>query len=273
MADWGGGLKGASGGALAGSALGGIPGAVVGGAVGGLAGLWGSGNPNDDKLRAQQEWFMKQLGGREADQMGAPAQSGYSDFRGNQTGLVNRLETMANGQGPSVSREQFKAATDRNNAQQMAMAASGHGGPLAAMGAANNMGQLGAQAAQGSAMGRVAEQMGAIQQLGGTINQGRQADENTNQWNAGAQNDQMRANLDARLKGMQLNDDARLRLMSLMGGNNQAQATRPGLGDQVLAGGAGLYSMGTTQAAQQAASAGGGKRSYSQWGDGGNRGW
>ena len=158
--DFGQGLKGVGGGALGGFSVGGPVGAVVGGGLGLLAGLGGGDSDEEKRLKQQQEWYLKQIGQRELEGMGPASQSGYSDFRGNQSALVSRLEAMANGQGPSLAREQFKMATDRNNAQQQAMANSGRGGPLAAMGAANNMGMLGAQAAQGSAMGRVAEQLG-----------------------------------------------------------------------------------------------------------------
>lgn len=253
MADFGQGVKGAVGGGLAGSTYG-VPGIIAGGALGFLGGL-GSGPSDEEKANQKRlEAYYAQLQGREAPQMGQAAQSGYSDFRQNQTGLVNRLEAMANGQGPSVAAQQFKVATDRNMAGQQAMANSGRGGPLAAMTAANNVGLLGAQAAQGSALGRVQEQQNAIQQLSSTISQGRGSDEANNQFNAGAQNDTARANLESRLRTMGLNDDAILAILQQMGGSAQNQAARPGEGDAILAGGAGMYAMGAGQSAQQRAS-------------------
>jgi hypothetical protein len=69
---------------------------------------------------------------------------------------------MARGEGPSVSREMLKEATDRNVAQQQAMAQSGRGNAaLAAQQASSNATRLGAGAAQSAALGRVQEQIGA----------------------------------------------------------------------------------------------------------------
>lgn len=257
------GLKGAGGGALAGASVGGPLGALVGGGLGLLGGFGGGENEQDAAMRKRMEEYMNMVGGRQAPQMGAAAQSAYSGFRANQSGLVNRLEAMANGQGPSLAKQQFQQATDRNMRGQQAMAASGRGGPLAQLTAANNMGMLGAQAAQGSALARTNEQMQAIGQLGGVIAQGRGADEQTNMWNAGAQNDQMRGNLEARLRTMGMNDQAIMGIMGQMNGMNARQAGQPGLGDQILAGGAGMFAMGAGQNAQQKIGGGSGPN-YSQ---------
>lgn len=246
------GLKSAGGGALAGAGLGGgVPGALVGGGLGFLSGLLGGGENENDALNRQMLMdFYANAGNRQAPQAGPAAQSAYSGFRHNQSNLISRLEALASGQGPSLASQQFKEATDRNQASQASMANSGRGGPMALLNAQNNMGLLGAQAAQGSASARIAEQQMALQQLGANISAGRGADESTNQFNAGQSNQTALANLDARLKTMGLNDQTRLQILSQLGGQNQ-QAHGPGLGDQILAGGAGLYAMGAANKGQQ----------------------
>lgn len=256
--NWQQGLKGAGGGALAGGALGGPAGALIGGGLG-LLGGFGGGESEQEKAQRQMLMdYYSQLGGRQAPQLGQAGQSAYSGFRQNQAGLISRLEAMASGQGPSLARQQFEQATDRNMRAQQAQAASGRGGPLSQLTAANNMAMLGANAAQGSALARTNEQMQAIGALGGVISQGRGADEATNMFNTGQGNQFQLANLNARLQQMGMNDQARLQILSQLGGQNQAQAMRPGLGDQILAGGAGMYGLYAGQQAQRRASQGGG---------------
>lgn len=256
--NWGQGLKGAGGGALAGGSVGGLPGAFVGGALGLLGGFGGGESEQEKRQREMLMQFYSQTGGRTAPQAGEAASAAMSGFRSNQSALISRLEAMANGQGPSLARQQFEQATDRNMRGQQAMAASGRGGPLAQLTAANNMASLGANAAQGSALARTNEQMQAIGQLGGVIAQGRGADEQVSMFNAGQFNNTSLANLDARLRTMGMNDQARLGILSQLGGLNQSQANRPGLGDQILAGGAGMYAMKAGQSAQARVGQGGG---------------
>jgi hypothetical protein len=241
------GLKGAGGGALAGGSFGGPMGALVGGGLGLLAGFGSGENDQEAQYRKMLMEQMGAVGQGPMQQAGPAAQSAYSGFRANQTGLVNRLEAMANGQGPSLARQQFEQATDRNMRGQQAMAASGRGGPLSHLTAANNMAMLGANAAQGSALARTNEQMGAISQLGGVLAQGRAADEGTNQFNADAQNQMAIQNLRARLDQMGMDQQTKMQILSQLGGLNASQAGRPGLGDQVLAGGAGMFAMGAGQ--------------------------
>lgn len=250
--NWQQGLKSAGGGAMAGGALGGPMGAVVGGGLGLLGGFFGNeeGSGAADQRKMMMDYYNQIGGGRTAPQAGPAAQSAYSGFRANQQGLISRLEAMANGQGPSLARQQFEQATDRNMRGQQAMAASGRGGPLSQLTAANNMAMLGANAAQGSAMARTNEQMQAIGQLGGVIGQGRQADEMTNQFNAQSQNDVALQNLRARLDTMQLDDQTKLGILNQFSGLNNTQTTvqnQPGFGDQMLAGGAGLFAMHAAQ--------------------------
>src|SRR5574338_40006 len=241
------GLKGAAGGALTGAGLGGGPiGAIVGGGIGLLGGLFGGGESEQDAQRSKM--LMDLYGqGVTAPQAGPASQAAYSGFRQNQSALISRLEAMANGQGPSLARQQFEQATDRNMRGQQAMAASGRGGPLAQLTAANNMAQLGANAAQGSALARTNEQMQAISQLGGVIGQCRSQDEGVNTFNAGQSNQVMLQNLAARLDAMGMDQQKKLQILQMLGGQNDAQRNTPGLGDQILAGGAGLFSMGATQ--------------------------
>lgn len=255
MPNWGQGFKGAVGGGLAGAGLGGPVGGVIGAVGGGLAGLLGGGESgNDAKHRSMLMDYYNQVGGgRMAPQAGPAAQSGYSGFRANQSDLIGRLEALSRGQGPSLAAQMFRQTTDRNQAQQAGFANSGRGGPLMAMQAANNMSLLGAQASQGAAGARIAEQNMALGHLGQAITAGRGADESTNQFNAGQQNQMALANLEARLKQMGLDDQTRLQILSQLGGQNQAQMNQPGIGDQLMAGGAGLYAFGASQAASNKA--------------------
>lgn len=247
--DLGQGLKGAGGGALAGGSVGGPLGAVIGGGLGLLGGFGGGESEQDAQYRKMLMQYYGN-GPMQAPQAGPAAQSAYSGFRSNQQGLVSRLEAMANGQGPSLAKQQFEQATDRNMRGQQAMAASGRGGPLAQLTAANNMSMLGANAAQGSALARTNEQMQAIGQLGGVIAQGRGADESVNMHNSGQQNQVMLQNLAARLDAMGMDQQRKLQILSQLGGLNGRQASTPGLGDQILAGGAGMFAMGASQRAQ-----------------------
>lgn len=259
MANWEQGLKGAAGGAMAGAGLGGPAGAVVGGAIGGISGFLSGGESEQDKLQRERlNLLYGQAANRGAPQMGPAAQGGYSTFRNNQSDLVNRLDALSRGQGPSLAAQQFQAATDRNMAAQQSMAQSGRGGPLAAFNAANNMGHLGAQAAQGSAMARIQEQQMALNQLGLTLHGARGADESMNQFNANEQNQRLQANLGALLQSRQMDDNTKLQILSMLSGQNQAQKQQgAGLGDQFLAGGSGLWSFMAAQRAQQAAQQGG----------------
>jgi phage tail tape-measure protein len=239
MANWGEAGKGAAGGAMAGAALGSVVpgvGTLIGGAAGGiLGGLGGllSGESDTDKQKRRYEEYLNSIKNRTAPQLGPAQQAGYSQFRNNQANMISNLEAMAAGRGPSVAAEQLKAATDRNVAQQQALAQSGAGNPaLAMMQAQNNAGRLGAQAAQDSAIGRQQEQLNAMQQLGLSIYGARGADESMNQYNTTAFNNRDEFNVGNQMNMYQLNDQARLQALSGLTGQNQ-----PSFGDQMLAGG------------------------------------
>lgn len=258
MGDWGGGAEGALGGAGTGAAVGSVVpgvgtaiGAGVGALAGGLAGFFG--NDDQDKQRQMIQDYYDSVKNRQAPQAGPAAQSSYSDFRGNQQALVGRLEAMANGQGPSLAAQQFQAATDRNNASQMAMANSGRGGPLSQFTAANNMATMGSQTAQNAGMARTQEELGAISQLGGVIGQGRSADEANNQFNAGQTNQMSQSNLEAQLRTMGYNDSA---IQAILGANQQNNQT-PSTGDRLLAGGASAFAQYASHGGAYGGAAGG----------------
>lgn len=234
------GAQGAAGGAMAGSAFG--PwGTAIGGGLGLLTGFLGAnGDDPNKKYKDQLATLAKTMGNRQAPQLtGGPATANYSDARGNQAGLIAQLEAMARGEGPSAAAIQMRDAMDRAVAAQTSAAttATGRGvNPGAAYLNAANMGAaLTAQGARDTATLRAQEQINALGQLGQVTGQARAADENTNQFNATNQNNFNLANLQATLQTMGLNDEAQLRaLLGIIG----AAPPGPGLGTQILAGGA-----------------------------------
>jgi hypothetical protein len=253
--DWGQGLKGAGGGALAGASVGGPVGALVGGGIGALGGFFGNKeNQNEQNARKMLEDYYRNVQSRQPSAGYSAAGAQTSDIRGRQLGLADHLTAMSKGQGPSLAEAQLRSATDRNVAQQAGMANSGRGGAMAVTGAANNMVHLGARAAQDSAAARIQEQQMALQQLGLTLHGARGQDEETSRFNAAQTNDARAQSMWARLKEMGMKDDAALQIISQMQGQNAQTANRPGLGDSILAGGAGMYAMGVGQRAQSGAS-------------------
>lgn len=263
MADLGQGLQGAAGGAMAGSAFG--PwGTAIGGGLGLLGGLFlGDSNQKADpnqKYKDQLAKLAQSYGGRPAPQMGGASQAGYSDFRGNQAGLVSQLESMARGEGPSAAAIQMRDAMDRAVAAQTssAVTASGRGvnQGAALLNASNQGAAITAQGARDTAVLRAQEQSNALGQLGQVIGQGRSADEATNQFNAGSNNQVAATNLEAQLKMLGLNDEGQLRaLLGIIGSSTPQQP--PGFGTQIMAGGASAlpsilqYRQGQNQMAQQ----------------------
>lgn len=244
-------------GALFGS-IGGPIGTGIGAGAGSIHGWLNSkyGNQGQKALSPEEQQrkmlmdFYTQTQGRGAPQAGPAAQSGYSDFRTNQSDLIGRLEALSKGQGPSLAAQQFQQATDRNMSSQQSMAQSGRGGPMAALNAANNMGQLGAQAAQGSAMARVQEQQMALNQLGLTLHGARGADESNNQFNANEQNQMSMGNLDAKLRAMGMNDSTRLQILQQLETQQGRLSAKPSFMEQLMAGGAGAMSLWASQKAQ-----------------------
>ncbi len=244
-------IQGVGGGALGGSAFG-APGAVVGGILGGLGSVFG----DDPGAAAEEERkrYLASIANRQNPALGPAAQADYSGFRNNQADLVRRLEAMSRGEGPSVSREMLNQATEKNVAQQNALAAGGRGGNLGAMVAMNNTGRLGAQAAQDAALGRVQEQNNAINNLGMQLYSARGADEDMNRYNTSAQNNFALQNADNQLRFWQQQDQANLQGLGM--------APRgPSTSDQILAGGASLRAWRDAQASQR----GFGQRGPNDW--------
>jgi len=235
MADWGQGFQGAAGGAAAGGAIGGPWGALLGGGVGLLGGLFGSSGAGQyqDQLKKLAAGYGNRTAPRGTAQL---AQN--SGFRSNQAGLISNLEALARGEGPSAAQLQMREAMDRAAGAQ-AGAAAGAGGRGVNSGGAlrnamNNTAAIQAQGARDTATLRAQEQFNALGQLGQTLAQGRAADENTSQFNAGAQNQMTQANMDAMLQQLGLNDRSQLQaLLMAMGGAGA------GTGTSILAGGAG----------------------------------
>lgn len=252
------GAQGAAGGAMAGSAFG--PwGTAIGGGLGLLSGFLGShaADPNA-KYKQQLAELAKSYGGRPAPQAGPTAQSGYSDFRANQAGLISQLESMARGEGPSAAAIQMRDAMDRAVAAQNSTAATAVGRGVnqgaAYLNAANTGAAIMSQGARDTSVLRAQEQANALSQLGQVTNAGRIADENVNNFNAAANNQTNLANLQAKLQMLGLNDESQLRaLLGILGGPQAG----PGLGTQLLAGGASAlpsilqYKQGKAQLAQQ----------------------
>lgn len=230
--------QGAAGGALAGSTLGPL-GGIAGGLIGGLGGFFG-GNP-DDAAEAERRKYLRGVNQRQAPTLGPANTADYSGFRNNQANLISQLEAMARGEGPSVSREQLNQATNRNIAAQNALAANGRGGNLGMMMAMNNTGRLGAQAAQDAALGRVQEQNAAINNLGMQIYSGRNADEDTNRFNASQRNQMAQQNAANQLSFWANQDQSNL-------GGMQMASRGPSLSEQILAGGGALNAMRNTMA-------------------------
>lgn len=245
MVDFVGGAKGAAGGAAVGSAFG--PwGAGIGAGVGGLLGLGLFGGDDNPQAKAQADIQAKlqQLAdgyqGRAAPQTGPAAAVNQSSIRQNQAGLIAQLESMANGTGPSAAAIQMREAMDRAAAAQTsAIAGSGGRGinqGAAYLNAANNTAAIQAQGARDTATIRAQEQLNAVGQLGQNLAQVRGADDQMSQFQASTANQIALANLQAQLQTMALNDEAQLKaLYGALGANVNPG---PGLGDQILAGGA-----------------------------------
>jgi hypothetical protein len=91
----------------------------------------------------------------------------------------------------------------------------------------------------------------ANQQLAGTLQGARGADEANSQFNAQQQNFANQSDLEAKLRTMGLNDQAILNIMSQISGVN----AKPTLGDQLLAGGIGALGSYAGQSAGSKAAA------------------
>lgn len=204
-------------------------GAVAGGLMGGMGG--GQSDPN-----AHYRKMLEEYAKRQAPQMGPAAQAGQSGLVRNRSALVAQLEAMARGEGPSVAAQQMQDAMERSASTQ-ASAAAGAGGRgvnqgAALRSAANNTAALQSQAARDTGMIRSSEQMGAMSQLGGVVGQGIASDNQQSQFNAGQLNQAQIENL----RALGIQNEGQLRaILGAMGGT---PAPQPGVGTQLLAGGA-----------------------------------
>lgn len=191
--------------------------------------------------------YYETVAPRQAPQAGPAQLAQTSGFRSNQQDLINRLDALSKGQGPSLAAEQLRQATDRNMAQQASIAQTGRGNAaLSGITASNAAAQLGQQAASDSAVARIAEQQMALQQLGGAIHQGRTADQDLSQFNALQQNFRDQFNIEAQLRARGLDDEAIARIMQARMAQDQAKQAGS-FGNQLMAGGAGLLSIWGTQ--------------------------
>lgn len=266
MANYGEGGKGAVGGALGGAGIGtmiapGIGTAIGAGAgalIGGLGGLFSGDKESADEQKTRQMLmdYYNSVNGRQPYQLGATQYGQTSDVRGRQLTLADQLQALSEGKGPSLAEQQLRSATDRNVAQQASFANSGRGGPMAAARAANNSARLGAQSAQDAASARIAESMKARELLGLNLHGIRGADEEMSRFNAGQGNQMSQAQLLALINQRRNDDDTRVRLLGGLQSQNSSVYGRPGTGDQILAGGAGLFSMGMGQYGQSKANKG-----------------
>lgn len=78
--------------------------------------------------------------------------------------LIDQLQAQATGKGPSLAGNQYKALSQDNMAQQLALSRGGRNAGAGRQ-AAQAMGQIGQGIAQGSVQAQLAERQGALQQL------------------------------------------------------------------------------------------------------------
>ena len=92
-----------------------------------------------------------------------------------QQGLLGTLQTQAAGGGPNLAAAQLQQAQQANAANALGIAASGHGNQnpgMAAYMAQQQVGMSNQQSAAAAAQARLAQQLGAQQQLAGVSQQG-----------------------------------------------------------------------------------------------------
>lgn len=143
----------------AGAGIGAYGGKLLGGAIGGLFG--GSSGPSPQQI------YEDQLKQREAAVFAR------------ESALADHLQSVANGQGPSVAGQQLGQGLDQisRNALTQAAGTTGNGGVLARFGAMQAAATAGAQANQSQSLVRAQEIANANQQLGGVL--GNQATQST----------------------------------------------------------------------------------------------
>ncbi len=153
------------------------PGATVTGPVDDPAGLggkiwWVKWDPTKEDPTAPAKAQSDKLSGYISPFGSGVIGAGYAgDYRK----LIDQLQGMANGTGPSLAAQQYKQAQGANVAAQAALSHSGRG-PQAAYQAQQNIAKVGAGLAQGSADARLKERMAALGQLGSAIGSADQSD-------------------------------------------------------------------------------------------------
>lgn len=157
-------------------------------------------------------------------------QAQQAQFRASQTGLVSGLQGAINGTDPSVAAIMLRQATDRNIANQyaLAQAANGQNAGLAARQAAINAAEIGQQSIGQQALLRAQEIATARGQLGSVLDSGRGQDIGLAQQQAGLQQQANLANQGATnsASATQLGADVQTRLANAGFSNtaNQTQA-------------------------------------------------
>jgi hypothetical protein len=216
--------------------IGTVAGAIGGGVLGGLAGLWGGDGGQSDQ-NARLAAYDRELRNRQAPQVNGQFNAGPSQYEQNRGSMLAYLNAQARGLGPSVAANQMRMASDRAVGSQGALAAGAAGRGMSAgaafRGAANNTAAIQQQGAQDAANARIQEMTNAqglyANAMGQAVGQTNQA----SQFNA-QQNQQIAlANLDAQLRAQGMNDAQRMAILQQYG-----QQVGPGLGSQILAGGA-----------------------------------
>lgn len=232
-------LQGGAGGAMTGGAIGGPWGAAIGGGLGLLGGLLGGGDDERDEYQTLLKDLASGYQNRQAPQMGAAQQAGASQLVANRGQFIAQLEAQARGEGPSAARQLMQQATDKGvrNATAMASGAGGRGvNAGAAMRNAMNTGSaMQMQNSQNMGVMRSQEQLNAMGQLGQNLQAGIGQDQQLGMWNAGQMNDQAALNAQLQMQMLGLNTNAQLQALGMAGGMSSSS---PGLGTQLLAGGA-----------------------------------
>jgi hypothetical protein len=158
-------------------------------------------------------------------------QAKQAEFRAHQIELAKQLAAQARGEGPSLAALQLQQASDRNIANQMALAASMRGGnpALAQRNLLSNAASLQQQTAMEAAQARMQEQLAAQQQLAGLAASGREADIGLATTQARLAQEAALANQRADIEAQQLRQQAAVtRTGGLLGA---AQANRQAMQD------------------------------------------
>lgn len=202
-----------------------------------------TGYADGDYMRDTMKDGIAGVQGRTAQQVGA-AQAGATQVNGamqnqarqGQMGLAGQLQGVMSGQQAGAGELAAQRQAQRQMAAQSAAArmSRGAGGAYAGLGAARNMGEIGAAAAGQAQLGAMQDQQQAqglySQLMGQTRGQdlqlaGQNADlmQQRNLQNAGWQQQSALANQDAQMRMYGLNDQAQQGYLQQMGVMNQNQ--------------------------------------------------